>query len=285
MINQLSQPLISVIIPTHNRPDFLRKTIQSILDQTYSNIEIIIISNGYNIENAKVAASFLDPKIIYVEQENSGGPASPRNHGIRIAKGEFIAFCDDDDLWMPDKLTKQAAILLNNATQDVCYTKMLRFDETNKEWSVAHEECAADLSSLLYVNTVPISSLMIKKKLMDQIGGFCESKIVGFSEDYEFILRCAGITKFAYIDEYLIKYWSGNNRTTFIEKTATTLHHLCYLKGIMGCYYLQIINNNIKLRRVLLPLLYQIKITCKILLYMWFINTKKLFKTYLTKLY
>lgn len=271
---QVNNPLVSVIIPTYNRPDFLKKTIQSIISQDYQYIEIIIVSNGYSIENKNVAASFSDPKIFYVEQENSGGPASPRNHGIKLSKGELIAFCDDDDLWVPNKLSKQVSLLLDNEDCGVCFTKMLRFDETGKEWSVAHEESNADLNSLLYVNTVPISSLIIRKKLIDRIGGFCESKIVGTAEDYEFILRCALITKFAYVNEYLIKYWSGNNRTTLNDKFATVLHHCYYLKYIVGCYYLQLEANRISFKKLFLPMIYQIKMTLKRIFYILYNNFK-----------
>ncbi len=274
---QVNNLLVSIIIPTHNRPDFLKKTIQSIVDQSYKNIEIIIVSNGYNLANKAVVTSFSDPRIIYVEQENSGGPAAPRNHGIRLSKGELIAFCDDDDLWMPDKLIKQVSILLQNKDHDVCYTKMLRFDETGQEWGVPHEGSTADLNSLLYINTVPISSLIIRKKLIDQIGYFCESKIVRFSEDYEFILKCATVTKFVYIDDYLIKYWSGRNRTTLVDQEFTTLDHLYYLKGIFGCYYLQITANRIKLLKIILPIIYQVKVIFKIIIYMWYANIKSFF--------
>lgn len=275
-VTSSDHPLVSVIIPTHNRPDFLYKTIKSILDQTYSNIEVIVVSNGYNPNNKQTVDRFADSKITYIEQENSGGPAAPRNHGIRLAKGELIAFCDDDDLWVPDKLAKQVKALLSDHNYGACYSKMLRFDETGREWAVPLEEGAANLDSLLYINTVPISSLIVTKKLIDQIGGFCKSKIVRFSEDYEFILKCAAVTKFAYVDEYLIRYWSGKHRTTLIDQQFTALEKLGYLMGIFGCYYLQIKSNRIKLTRLLLPSLYHIKIVAKIIVYLWYAKLKKL---------
>src|SRR5690348_18354730 len=88
-------PLVSVVIPTHNRPEFLEKTLKSILDQSYKNLEIIIISNGSSKQNLETALKFQDTRIRYYEQENSGGPASPRNHGIKKSSGKYVAFCED----------------------------------------------------------------------------------------------------------------------------------------------------------------------------------------------
>lgn len=230
-----AHPLVSVIIPTHNRPDFLKKTIDSALSQTYSNLEIIVISNGKNLENEKAIKSYKDSRILYNYQDNTGGPSSPRNHGIRLAKGEYVAFCDDDDIWLSDKIEKQIQALERNQECGLCYTKMKRFDE-KKEWSLPHEEGNADFYSLLYMNTVPISSVFMKKALLDQWGGFEESKRVGTSEDYEFLLRHSLHTKFYFIDEYLLKYWSGDNRTTLLDHKSQTRSVLRYMFGLFGSY-------------------------------------------------
>lgn len=230
-------PLVSVVVPTHNRPAFLRKTIQSILDQTYPNLEIIIVSNGMSHDNKNVVKEFKDPRLIYADQENSGGPASPRNNGIRLSNGKYIAFCDDDDLWMPDKIEKQVAVLEENTEYGLCYTKMLRFDET-REWSNPHEEGPATFESLLYVNTVPISSVCIRKSLVDEFGKFSESKKVGTSEDYEFLLRHAITTKFRFLDDYLVKYWSGDDRTTSVDFRKNIFAAFKYTIMLLNCYFL-----------------------------------------------
>ncbi|MBX9696589.1 MAG: glycosyltransferase family 2 protein [Alphaproteobacteria bacterium] len=215
-------PLISVVVPTHNRPDFLRKTLESILSQTYANLEIFVISNGVNPNNKAMVESLNDSRIIYRDQENSGGPSSPRNYGIKLSKGKYLAFCDDDDLWEEDKLEKQICALEENPTHGLCYSKMMRFDEA-REWAIAHEEGQATFASLLYVNTVPISSLIVRKSLIDHLGGFSEDPRVGASEDYEFLLRYAAKSKLYFIDKYLIRYWSGNNRTTSFNAQAKKL--------------------------------------------------------------
>ncbi|KAB8028045.1 glycosyltransferase family 2 protein [Fluviispira multicolorata] len=252
-------PLVSVVIPTHNRPLFLKKTLDSIIKQTYQNIEIIVVSNGYNTENRTVVEIFNNNKIKYFEQKNTGGPASPRNHGIQNSLGKYIAFCDDDDLWEPLKLEQQVNALEKNPSYGLCFSKMMRFNE-DKEWFVPHEEGPTNLKKLLYVNTVPISSVIIKREILIKVKGFCESKIVGPSEDYEFLLRCSSFTKFYFIDQYLIRYWSGNNRTTAINKISDYYIHI---NGVYGCYYLLLKNKSINPFKLIIPSLYHFKIFVK----------------------
>lgn len=259
-------PLVSVIVSTHNRPDFLRKTIQSILSQTYPHLELIVISNGFSRANQEVVQEFEDMRIHYADQKNSGGPSSPRNHGIRLGKGVYVAFCDDDDLWMPDKLQKQVEILNNDASFGLCYTNMKRFDET-KEWVEPKDSGRADLDSLLFINTVPLSSILIRKSILDQYGGFTESSIVGYSEDYDFILRYSSYIKLYHLNEFLVKYWSGVGRTSLKSDLFSAIHYIKYLKGMLGCYYLQYRQNRVGLKKLIRPMLTQIKIITKIILY------------------
>lgn len=257
---QNRRPLISVIVPTHNRPLFLKKTLLSIVAQSYPHLEIIVVSNGFNPENKKVAEEIQDARICYLEQADSGGPSSPRNHGVRKSKGDYIAFCDDDDLWMPSKIEKQVTALESNGEYGLCYSKMMRFNH-EKEWAIPHEEGATDLRSLLYINTVPISSVLIKKSLLEQYGDFSESKRIGTSEDYEFLLRYAAVTKFYFVDEYLIKYWSGGSRMTDNQMNISMLTR--YFFQILSCYYALWIAKKIKLIHLAIPVLYNIKMFLK----------------------
>jgi glycosyltransferase involved in cell wall biosynthesis len=257
-------PLVSVVVPTYNRPDFLKKTVQSIAEQTYKNIEIIIVSNGFNKNNQKVAQEFNDSRIIYADQENSGGPASPRNHGIKIAKGKYVAFCDDDDLWMPDKIEKQIKALEENLEYGLCYSKMLRFDG-QKEWANPGEEGPASLQSLLYINTVPISSVFMRKSLIDKFGGFSESNKVGSSEDYEFLLRHAAETNFYFLDEYLIKYWCGDNRVT--QNSPSVAYIINYSCQIFWCYSTLRKSRKIRLHELIGPSFYMLFSNLKIFIH------------------
>lgn len=230
------KPLVSVIVPTYNRPDFLRRTMESILTQTYRDIELIVISNGISPVNEQTVTAFGDARVRYADQDNSGGPSAPRNHGIRLARGKYIAVCDDDDLWLPEKLAKQVAALEDRPECGVCYTDAVSFDETGREWREQGDGRTACFKSLLYRNTVPLSSVMVRADLVRARGGYHEGPEVGDSEDYEFILRCSYFTPFLYIPEILVRYWSGMNRTTATASHMKIANIIAYFRDVMGCY-------------------------------------------------
>lgn len=102
-------PLISVIIPTYNRANFLHQAIESVLAQTYKNWELIIVDDGSTDNTSELVRKFTDKRIIYLYQENRGASAA-RNKGIQKAKGEYIAFLDSDDAWLSRKIEKQLDI-------------------------------------------------------------------------------------------------------------------------------------------------------------------------------
>src|SRR5213078_156464 len=111
------QPLVSVIIPVYNGARYLRAALESVFAQTYRPIEVIVVDDGSGDDSGVIAQSF--PDVHFIHQENQG-VAAARNHGFDAARGEFIAFLDQDDLWTPEKLKVQVNYLLNHP--DVGYT-------------------------------------------------------------------------------------------------------------------------------------------------------------------
>ena len=106
---QQGEPLVTVVIPTYNRADYIAETIESVLSQTYRNIEVIVIDDGSTDGTAQVVAPFI-PRVSYVQQENAERGAS-RNHGLRLARGKYVAFLDSDDVWLPTKVADDVAYL------------------------------------------------------------------------------------------------------------------------------------------------------------------------------
>jgi glycosyltransferase involved in cell wall biosynthesis len=108
-------PLVSVILPTHNRALILPRAIESVLTQTYDNIELIIVDDCSTDETREVVSALSDLRVTYLRLEENAGGSGARNRGIAIAKGEFIAFQDDDDEWLPHKLNKQMEVFLSGS--------------------------------------------------------------------------------------------------------------------------------------------------------------------------
>lgn len=117
--------LVSVIIPTYNRANLIKRSAESVLNQTYSNLELIVVDDGSTDNTEEVVKSIDDNRVIYIKQSNQGACAA-RNNGIDHAKGEFIAFQDSDDVWHLDKLEKQVKCLKEKGA-DVVVCKNLQY--------------------------------------------------------------------------------------------------------------------------------------------------------------
>lgn len=102
-------PLVSVIIPTYNRVRTLPAAIDSVLNQTYKNLELIVMDDGSEDGTEQYVRNIADPRIRYRKSERNMGPSAARNNGAKLAAGEYLAFQDSDDEWMPDKLEKRCA--------------------------------------------------------------------------------------------------------------------------------------------------------------------------------
>jgi glycosyltransferase involved in cell wall biosynthesis len=108
------KPLISIVIPFYKGETYLEKTIESILQQTYDNFELLIVNDGSpNASNVFFETMAQKDKRIIMLHKGNGGVACARQHGIAHANGDFVAFCDQDDLWLPEKLTKQIPLFEN----------------------------------------------------------------------------------------------------------------------------------------------------------------------------
>ena len=121
-------PLVSVIIPTYNRVHTLPVSVESVLRQTYHNLEVIVVDDGSTDKTENYVRGLTDSRVRYVRNTGQHGPAAARNLGVRLARGEYVAFQDSDDEWHPDKLEKQMPILLNPKERiDIVYCEYARY--------------------------------------------------------------------------------------------------------------------------------------------------------------
>ena len=126
-------PKVSVVIPTRNRAAFLQAAIQSVLNQTFQDFEIIVVDDASADQTAQVIQSFTDPRINYIRHETNKGQGVTRNDGINQASGEYVALLDDDDEWLPEKLEKQVRLLDSSPSKvGLVYTGFCKVDGSSK---------------------------------------------------------------------------------------------------------------------------------------------------------
>ncbi|MBZ0274516.1 MAG: glycosyltransferase [Anaerolineae bacterium] len=179
----------SVIIPTFNRSALLREAVESVLAQTYHPLEIIVVDDGSTDDTAALMAGYGD-RVRYIRQTNAGVSAA-RNHGFRVSQGEFVAFLDDDDLYLPLKIERQVACLGANPAAGLAHSRYLLGNNAGQvvgrigllsEGYILHE--------LLHRNFLWMSSPLIRRDVLEKVGGFNET--LSTAADYDLWLRIAG---------------------------------------------------------------------------------------------
>lgn len=214
MIYKPNIPTISVIIPTYNRTHLIERAIQSVLNQTYQDFEIIVVDDG-SIDNTKeVLESFSDKRIRYIRHEKNRGGAVARNTGIKIARGEYIGFLDDDSEWLSKKLEKQMkAFEAASPEVSIVYTGLLRIENDRKVYipspTIKKKENNIQ-RELLKKNFIDTSTILVKKECLNKVGVFDE-RLPRF-QDWELVIRISKCYKFKLINEPLvISYYTADS--------------------------------------------------------------------------
>ncbi|HBB32699.1 MAG TPA: glycosyltransferase family 2 protein [Cyanobacteria bacterium UBA8803] len=158
--------LVSVIIPVYNCDRYLAEAIESVLNQTYQPLEVIVIDDGSTDGSAEVAKSF-HPSVRYYYQPQSGAGAA-RNYGIDLAQGSFLAFLDADDIWVPDKLTQQMEVLENEPQVDMVFGHIQQFHSPELAETVKNKiHCPPNLMAGYHPGT-----MVIKREAFLRVGKF-----------------------------------------------------------------------------------------------------------------
>ena len=210
-------PRVSVVIPTYNCVRFLPGAIRSVLAQTYRDFEVIVVDDGSTGYTDKAVAPFLK-KIIYIKQENRG-PAVARNCGIAASTGELVAFLDDDDEWMPDKLALQVP-LFDDHEVGLAYSdvRVLYDDGRVTESFLATRPLATSgyiFANFLASGFILMGSVIVRRRALDEVGAFDES--MKSLEDFELWMRVLRRWKAALVRQplFLRRMRAGNMTMTF----------------------------------------------------------------------
>jgi glycosyltransferase involved in cell wall biosynthesis len=205
---------VSVIIPTYNRDNFIRSAIISVLNQTYQDYDIVIVDDGSTDNTELVVNSFSCSKIKYIRHKKNMGEAESRNTGITNSNSEFIAFIDDDDEWMPDKLELQIKLMSQCEVQiGGIYTGVLTIDmESGKivDKLIPHKR-GYIYNDLLVENCVfTPSTILLKVECFKKVGLF--DRTIKYGPDYDMWVRISKEYHYEYIKEPLVKYYIHKNK-------------------------------------------------------------------------
>lgn len=239
-------PLVTVIIPTYNRAATIRRAIDSVLEQSYKNLELIIVDDCSSDDTVQIVHSYCDKRINLICLPQNGGANAARNKGINAAKGEYIAFQDSDDEWLEDKLAIQIDYM-NRARKKVCYcqhtlitdTKRINIPEHTNQKEI-YEEKIVDL--LRKMNVISTQTLIIHKEVVEKIGMFDET--LKRLQDYEFVIRICQKYDISYVDQALVNVYrlndciSNNNWALADALKKILIKHTNFVdfESFMRCY-------------------------------------------------
>ncbi len=237
--------MVSVIIPCYNHGKFLAETVESILDSTYKQVEIIIVDDGSKDNSRAVAQRLmeLNPAIQYLYQENAG-PSRARNNGISNAKGTYILPLDADDLIHPNYITEAVNIFESKPAVKVVYAEAEKFGAVNKAWKLKpFSRRALALDNMIYV------SALFRKADWARVGGYCEDPVC-CREDWEFwikLLKGGGdVVQLPFVGFYYrIHPDSRRKSMTKAKKNA----EIAYLNSQHADFFLQQLSGPLRVNR------------------------------------
>lgn len=219
-------PLVSVIIPTFNRANLLPEAVNSILAQTYPDFEIIVVDDGSQDETAATMKAIQDKRLIYLHQDNAGRSAA-RNKGLQFARGEYIGFLDDDDLYLPDKLTLEVAFLESHPNIDLVASSseyITRTGEVRGVWRPWKYMPELTFLDVLYRCPFMTCGVLFRRSMLDKLDSWFD---VGLeqAEDSDFFIRLAlAGCKTGWLEEVLSVYRDHEGRSAAALLISDSCH-------------------------------------------------------------
>lgn len=206
------EPIISIILACYNGEKFISETIESVLNQNYSKLELIVIDDG-SIDNTElIIQEYLsDSRLVFMKHKRNRGIGAARNTGIRLAKGDYICFLDQDDVWLSDRLSTQVETFkIGSKNLGLIYSD---YYEIDKEGHILRKVKARSdvlcksrkniVSQLFIRDFIPTWTAMVKKQTFERVG-LLDERLSG-PDDHEFWLRVAGVFELAHIEKPLVK--------------------------------------------------------------------------------
>lgn len=224
----MSRPLISCIVPAFNSARYIAESLESILDQTYVPLEVVVVDDGSKDDTVKIATSFRER--VRVIQQDDRGPAATRNRGVEESRGGYLAFLDADDRWHPDKLQRQMTAFANDRDLDICLSLVTMFwgeDMVEEEAGMLQHERSKEVPG--YATT----TLLAPRRVLEEVGPF--STDYWFADAVEWFVRARSMGKRIHVLPEVLTYHrmhpgnltrrrSHESREEFLSIVAARLH-------------------------------------------------------------
>jgi glycosyltransferase involved in cell wall biosynthesis len=217
-------PAVSVVVATYNYGRYLAGALESVLAQTFTHFEVLVIDDGSTDDTPEVAARFRsDPRVSYVRVEHGGQPQA-KNTGLRLARAPLVAFLDADDLWMPHKLERQLPLFESTARPAVVFSERVQIDAGGRPLVSPQPPFPRGrvLGEMFKDNFICFSSVVVRRHVVESVGLFDES--LALAIDYDLWLRVAKHHTFDNVAEPLVKYRVGHaNLSSRVEERLRTV--------------------------------------------------------------
>lgn len=243
----LEEPAISVVLPNYNGSDFLKKAVDSVLAQTFTDFELIVVEDGSTDQSAELLASYSDSRIRVIPLEQNEHICVALNTGLAAARGKYIARIDSDDCWLPNKLEKQYRYMEENPDCGVCFSLVTVVDEDETILkqeqspfvSIFQEGNRSRYEWLRYLfffgNHLCHSSAFFRRDIVEQLGPYRTSLVQ--IQDYEYWLRIANVSELYVIQEPLVRYrhrLKGGNVSEATQANMTRSKYEFY--NVLRCF-------------------------------------------------
>lgn len=234
----MTEKMVSVVIPMYNSEKTIRRALESVINQSYKTIEVIVVNDGSTDNSRNIVEQFIKDNesynIVLIDQNNSG-PSVARNKGIQVANGDYIAFLDSDDYWERDKLSEQVKIMESNP--DIYLLGTLK-KSNDKRRNIKRSVKIISFYKLLFKNYFTTSSVIVKKEVFQTVGYFNTQK--KYSEDYELWLRICYKYKTALYMRELTYYSSEiiglSSKLVEMEKGELSNYYELYKERKIGLF-------------------------------------------------
>jgi len=212
-------PAVSIILPTYNRAYCIRRAVDSVLNQTFTDFELILIDDGSTDETKAIVESYDDPRLVYIHNEGNQGQTKRLNDGLRLARADLIAFQDSDDEWLPTKLEKQVAAMRSQPPEvGLVYVDKWRFEPEREKFhwksptNMPEDGIIFEKALDEQVYNIGPQSVLIRRECFDKVGPFDE-RLTNFN-DWDMFVRISRYFLFYHIPEPLVNYFKSADALT-----------------------------------------------------------------------